>query len=72
MTAAPTASLAQVHAVPFDPAKEPGVVLPDYQGITPELGALLSTDRPASYQSIARQVGCRTAHRPRGARTLHP
>merc|ERR1719326_2430821 len=47
----------EVHAVPFDPAKEPGVVIPNYEGMTPELNALLTEPRPASYTpAVQRQV----------------
>jgi cystathionine beta-synthase len=47
----------EVHAVKFDPAKEPEVVVPSYNGMTPDLSALLTTPQPASYQPAAqRQV----------------
>jgi cystathionine beta-synthase len=47
----------EIHAIPFDPAKEPGVVVPDYKGMTEELGALLKEPRPASYSpAVQRQV----------------
>ena len=46
----------EVHETPFDPAKEPGVVIPDYDGMhSPkeqgtELLGLLKEPRPASYK----------------------
>lgn len=47
---------AEIHAVPYDPAKEPNVVFPDYKGMTPELNALITDPRPADYTPLPRQV----------------
>jgi cystathionine beta-synthase len=47
---------AEVFAVPFDPAKEPEVVIPDYKGMTPDLAKFITSPRPASYTPLPRQV----------------
>merc|ERR1719253_869438 len=43
----------EVHAVPYVPANEPEVVIPHYDGLTPELGALLKSPQPAGYTPAA-------------------
>jgi len=46
----------EVHAVAFDPAKEPDVKIPQYDGMTGDLSALLTEPRPSSYApAVARQ-----------------
>jgi len=46
----------EVHAQLWDPAKEPGIALPDYDGMTPDLQEYLTPSGPAGYTKPARKV----------------
>jgi hypothetical protein len=47
----------EIHNLPYVPANEPDVVVPDYRGMTPDLMELLKEPRPANYApAMQRQV----------------
>jgi len=46
----------QVHATPWDPAKEPGIAVPAYAGMTEELGKYLTPEGPEGYTRPSRQT----------------